>query len=93
MKRKQIYLAEEQERAIKRIALERGVAEAVVIREAMDQYLAEEAVAYDAELRGVDPRNTEDDPILRWIGSVKDGPRDGSINYKRDLYGGDEGPL
>ena len=37
VKGKQIYLEEEQERAIKRIARERGVHKAVVIRETMDR--------------------------------------------------------
>jgi len=39
VKRKQIYLEDEQEAAIKRLAARRGVSEAHVIREAMDEYL------------------------------------------------------
>lgn len=93
MKRKQIYLADEQERAIKRIALDRGVAEAVVIREAMDQYLAEERAAYDEQSPQLGLRNTDADPILQLIGMVKGGPPDGARIYKQDLYGGEKGPL
>lgn len=93
MKRKQIYLAEEQERAIKRLARERGVAEAVIIREAMDAYLAEERAAYDADDEDEGICNTDKDPILKMIGMIKNGPGDGSKNYKRDLYGGERGPL
>lgn len=95
MKRKQIYLEEAQERAIKRIAEARGVAEAVVIREAMDAYLAEERAAYGAEVdeeEGI--VNTDKDPILKLIGMIKDGdPRHGSHTYRQDLYGGEKGPL
>lgn len=94
MKRKQIYLEEEQERAIKRIARERGVPEAVVIREAMDSYLAEERAPYDAPDDGEGLRNTDRDPILELIGMVQDGPSGhGARTYKQDLYGGERGPL
>jgi hypothetical protein len=87
MKRKQIYLEEEQERAIKRIARERGVPEAVVIREAMDSYLAEERAPYDTESDIDDIIGTDRDPILQMMGMINTAGADGSRNYKRDLYG------
>lgn len=93
MKRKQIYLAEEQERAIKRIARRRGVAEAVVIREAMDYYLAEEPAVYDAAVEDDGLVNTDRDPILHLLGMFEGDPRYGSHTYKQDLYGGETGPV
>ncbi len=95
MKRKQIYIEEEQERAIKRIARERGVPEAVIIREAMDSYLSEERAPYDANNEGEGILGTEKDPIMQLIGLLDypDGPRDGSRTYKRDLYDRPGGPL
>lgn len=78
MKRKQVYLEDEQERAIKQLARSRGVSEATVIRDAMDRYLHE-----CSEVGPVD----EEDPILAIIGIGKPGVTDGSINHDRDLYG------
>ncbi len=86
MRRKQVYLSVRQEYAIREIAHERGVPEAVVIREALDAYLAEERAVYD-----------EAPPLadLHVIGSVNEPglPKDGSTTYKRDLYGRPGGPL
>lgn len=77
MKRKQIYLDEDQEAAIKRLAAERGVSEAYVIREAMAEYLREHRAEHD--------RN----PLLDLLGTIDDDqlPPDASTTYKRDLYG------
>ncbi|MEX0784338.1 MAG: CopG family transcriptional regulator [Dehalococcoidia bacterium] len=85
MKRKQIYLDDDQERAIKRLARDRGVSEAAIIREAMGAYLAEEPATYDA------PALAE----LHVIGCIDEPnlPRNGSTTFKRDLYGQPGGPL
>jgi hypothetical protein len=77
MKRKQIYLDEQQEAAIKRLAARRGVSEAHVIREAMDEYL-----------RAIPPPDAGN-LFLSLAGIVDDpeAPVDGSQAYDRDLYG------
>lgn len=82
MKRKQIYIEEAQERAIKRLAARRGVSEALVIREAMARYIVDEPEAPTVE-------QPEDHPLWGIIGIVDDpdAPIDGSINHDHYIYG------
>jgi hypothetical protein len=80
MKRKQIYLDEGQERAIKRLATRRSVSEALVIREAMAKYLV------DQESGDAEDLPVEEDPLLGIIGIGKHGVTDGSVNHDSDLY-------
>jgi hypothetical protein len=84
MKRKQIYIDEAQETAVRRVAACQGKSEAAVIREALERYLAIEEPAL-----GEIPN-----PLLDLIGIVDDpdAPTDGSINYKADLYGAPRRP-
>ncbi len=82
MKRKQVYLEEEQDRAIKRIAQQRGVSGALILREALTEYLA-----------GHEPpevERPEDHPLWGIIGMIDDaeGPTDMSINHDHYIYGG-----
>ena len=81
MKRKQIYIEESQERELKERAQKRGVPEAVLIREALDVYLAEKPF----------PRfeRPEDNPLWGIVGLIDDpnAPTDGSINHDHYIYG------
>lgn len=76
MRRKQIYLDDASERALKRLAARTGRSEASHIREALQRYLAS-----GAEL--------EDDPLERLIGLVEDqhGPDDVAEEHDHYLYG------
>lgn len=76
MRRKQIYLDEASERALKRLAARTGRSEASLIREALRQYLA----------TGGD---SGDDPLERLIGLVADdtGPDDVAEEHDHYLYG------
>jgi Ribbon-helix-helix protein, copG family len=76
MKRKQLYLEEETDRALKRLAARTGRSEAFHVREALRRYLDR-------------PVNEEDDPILRLVGLVDDpeGPDDVAVNHDHYLYG------
>jgi hypothetical protein len=86
MKRKQIYIEEEQEAWLKEVARTRGVAEAVVIREAIHEYLVTKAP--DAMTPALN--SMSDHPLSRiiGIGSNPDAPTDGSLNHDHYLYGG-----
>lgn len=77
VRRKQIYIDEEQEAAIRRLAARRGVSEAQVIREAMRLYL-------DGLVMSREPN-----PLLALAGIVDDpdAPATGSEDHDRDLYG------
>jgi len=80
MKRKQVYLEEEQDRAIKRIAQERGVSGATILREALAEYLA-----------GREPpelERPEDHPLWGIIGIGNFGVTDASVNHDHYIYGG-----
>ena len=76
MRRKQIYLDDPSERALKRLAARTGRSEASHIREALQRYLAsgEEAA---------------DDPLEQLIGLVTDehGPDDVAEEHDHYLYG------
>lgn len=76
MRRKQIYLDEANERALKRLSARTGRSEASHIREALRRYLTS----------GVEG---EDDPLERLIGLVEDehGPDDVAEHHDHYLYG------
>jgi len=74
MIRKQVYLAPEQQKLLKRLARKANVTEAEVVRRAIEDYARKEKVI-------------DDDPLLELIGMVKGGPPDGSINHDHYLYG------
>jgi hypothetical protein len=76
MRRKQIYLDEASERALKRLAARTGRSEASLIRDALQRYLA----------GGGDDG---DDPLERLIGLVRDetGPDDVAEEHDHYLYG------
>ncbi len=82
MRRKQIYIEQEQERRIKVLAHRRGVPEAVVIRELLEAGLG-------AEPDPTSARAGHDNPLLELIGFLEDDdlPEDSSVTYKRELYG------
>jgi predicted transcriptional regulator len=75
MKRKQLYLDESTDRALKRLAARTGRSEAWHVREALRRY--------------VDDAQPEDDPLERLIGLVDDpeGPTDVAENHDHYLYG------
>lgn len=76
MKRKQLYLEEHTDRALKRLAAQTGRSEAAHVREALARYLQDE-------------QETDDDPFDRLIGLVddRDGPTDVAENHDHYLYG------
>ncbi len=76
MRRKQLYLDEETDRAFKRVAVRTGRSEAWHIREALRSYLGNEA-------------RTSADPLERLIGLVEDenGAKDMAVNHDHYLYG------
>ena len=77
-KRKQIYLDEESDRALKGLALATRISEAEHIRRALKTYLAKQK-------REI----ADDDPLRKIIGMCDDpdGPSDASIHHDRYLYG------
>jgi hypothetical protein len=77
MRRKQLYLDEETERALKRAAARTGRSEASIVREALRRFVVMEATT-----------QTED-PLERLIGLVRDptGPDDVAENHDHYLYG------
>jgi predicted transcriptional regulator len=76
MRRKQIYLDDASERALKRLAARTGRSEASHIREALQRYLASGAALEDA-------------PLARLSGLVEDehGPDDVAEEHDHYLYG------
>lgn len=76
MRRKQIYLDDASERALKRLAARTGRSEASHIREALRRYLAD----------GIEHH---DDPLERLIALVSDetGPDDVAEEHDHYLYG------
>ena len=79
MRRKQLYLDESSERALKRLAASTGRSEAFHVREALRRYLG------DGDPEG----EHDDDPLARLIGLVDDleGPDDVAENHDHYLYG------
>jgi hypothetical protein len=76
MRRKQIYLDDASDRALKRLAARTGRSEAFHIREALQRYLASSG-------------DSGDDPLERLIGLVADetGPDDVAEEHDHYLYG------
>ena len=78
LKRKQIYLDEESDRALKSLAVATKVSESEHIRRAIKKYV----VRYKNKI-------TEEDPLEKLIGLCDDpaGPTDASVNHDKYLYG------
>jgi hypothetical protein len=76
MRRKQLYLDEASERALKRLSARTGRSEAFHVREALRRYLGEQPAG-------------DDDPLEGLIGLVHDatGPDDVAENHDHYLYG------
>ena len=78
LKRKQIYLDEQSDLALKRIALATKVSEAEHIRRAVKSYIAKQKI-----------KIVKEDPLQKLIGlcDKPDGPTDVSIHHDKYLYG------
>jgi hypothetical protein len=78
LKRKQIYLDEESDRALKMLAIETKISESEHIRRAVAKYIVKQKTAI-----------ADKDPIQEIIGLCDNphGPTDASINHDRYLYG------
>lgn len=78
LKRKQVYLDEESDRALKSLALATRISESEHIRRAIKRYIARQ--------KG---KMAEEDPLRQLIGlcDKPDGPTDASIHHDRYLYG------
>ena len=78
LKRKQIYLDEESDRALKMLAIETNISESEHIRRAVAKYIMKQKSTL-----------AEKDPIRDIIGLCDnpDGPTDASINHDHYLYG------
>jgi hypothetical protein len=78
LKRKQIYLDEDSDRALKRLAVTTKISEAEHIRRAVKKYIAKQ--------KG---KIAKEDPLLKLIGlcDKPDGPTDTSIHHDSYLYG------
>ncbi|MCP4665258.1 MAG: CopG family transcriptional regulator [Deltaproteobacteria bacterium] len=78
LRRKQIYLDEESNRALKSLALATRISESEHIRRAVKRYVG--------NLQG---KMTEDDPLQKLIGlcDKPEGPTDTSMHHDRYLYG------
>ena len=78
LKRKQIYLDEENDRALKNLALTTNISESEHIRRAVKIYIAKQ--------KG---KIVEEDPLRKLIGlcDKPEGPSDASIHHDRYLYG------
>ncbi len=78
LKRKQIYIDEENERALKNLALSTKVSESEHIRRAVKEYIAKQRINLIKE-----------DPLLKLIGLCDNphGPTDASIYHDKYLYG------
>ncbi|MBO8129718.1 MAG: hypothetical protein H0Z39_11085 [Peptococcaceae bacterium] len=71
--RKQTYITQRQNAAIKKIALQKKITEADVIRQAIDAYIK--------------PLADEQNPILELKGIGRSGSKDGSKRHDYYLYG------
>ena len=78
MIRKQLYIDEDLDRALKVLAAWTGQSEAEHVRAALRRYLADHAV-----------QHSDDDPLLELVGLVADerGPDDVAANHDDYLYG------
>jgi hypothetical protein len=81
MKRKQIYIAPEQEERLQRLAESRSVPVSLLIREAVAEYLHEHERPHF--------KRPEDNPLWGIVGLVDDPdfPADASMNIDHYLYG------
>ncbi len=77
-KRKQIYLDEESDQALKRLALTTKISAAEHIRRAVKKYITKQ--------KGM---MAEEDPLQKLIGlcDKPEGPSDASIHHDKYLYG------
>ena len=77
LKRKQIYLDEESDRALKNLALTTDISESEHIRIAVKRYIAKQKKDLGKE-----------DPLRKLIGLCDqiDGPTDASLHHDRYLY-------
>jgi predicted DNA-binding protein len=77
MRRKQLYIDEQTERALKRVAARTGRSEASIVREALRSFVETETTKHTG------------DPLERLIGLVDDptGPDDVAENHDHYLYG------
>jgi hypothetical protein len=77
MIRKQLYIDEELDRALKVLAAWTGQSEAEHVREALRRYLADHAL-----------QRSDEDPLLELVGLVDDpnGPDDVARNHDEYLY-------
>ncbi|MBM3465288.1 MAG: ribbon-helix-helix protein, CopG family [Armatimonadetes bacterium] len=78
MRRKQIYIDEQDEQRLKAMARQRGRSEASLIREAVRRFVSDETP----------PPSEEGDPLLQLIG-IADGRTDAAEHHDRYLYGSD----
>ncbi len=78
LKRKQIYLDEESDQALKMLAFATKISEAEHVRRAVRKYIAKLKAGVG-----------NDDPLKKLIGlcDSPDGPTDASIHHDRYLYG------
>ena len=78
LKRKQIYLDEESDRALKSLAVSTKVSESEHIRRAIKKYV----VKHKSNI-------PDKDPLKKLIGLCDnpDGPSDASVNHDKYLYG------
>jgi hypothetical protein len=78
LKRKQIYLDEESDRALKNLAVATDVSESELIRRAIKKYVVKQ--------RG---NISQEDPLQKLIGICDDpaGPTDASVHHDKYLYG------
>jgi hypothetical protein len=78
LKRKQIYLDEESDRALKMLAVDTKISESEHIRRAVARYIANQKITI-----------IDKDPIRKIIGLCDNpkGPTDASVNHDRYLYG------
>lgn len=85
MKRKQIYLPEEMDRRLAKVAAAEGVSQAALIRRALADYLQTHPVVSS------DTDHVPDklDPALQLIGLARGQGKRGSITLDDDLYGDD----
>jgi len=77
MVRKQTYIMPEQDEELKRLAKVKGVTEAEVIREALDNFIEQEK------------HRLKINPLREIIGisGETEGPQDGSVGHDRYIYG------
>ena len=78
LKRKQIYIDEESDRALKTLAISTNISESEHIRRAVKNYIVKQKI-----------KTTADNPLEKIIGlcDKPEGPTDSSVNHDKYLYG------